>query len=288
MIRSVKQLKRFDIVATDGSIGSIDDFYFDDERWAVRYIVVDTGKWLPGRRVLVSPFSVTRTEWGEQRVLLSITREQVKNSPGIGTDQPVSRQHEADYLKHFGYPFYWTHGGLWGAYPTPMLPDAIRHEQDEAITAGHQQAAAAGAASHLRSVDEVTGYAIRATDGELGHVNDFLIDDVSWAVRYLVVNTSNWWFGRQVLAALSWITSIDWASKTVDVDVTRQSIKTAPPYDRVEHVDHQWEAAYHQHVRQSGEWLDAGEAAAIKAAHEYLQDEPEVLPRSIERRSRPR
>lgn len=288
MIRSVKHMNRFDVVATDGSIGAIVDFYFDDERWAVRYIVVDTGKWLPGRRVLVSPFSVTRTEWGEQRVLLSITREQVKNSPGVDTNQPVSRQHEADYLTHFGYPFYWAHTGLWGAYPTPMLPAAVARVKDEAAIAADRQAAAASQDSHLRSVEEVTGYAIRATDGELGHVNDFLIDDVSWVVRYLVVNTSNWWFGRQVLAALSWITSIDWASKTVDVDVTRQSIKTAPQYDRVEHVDHQWEAAYHQHVHQSGEWLDAGEAAGIKAAHDYLQDEPEVLPGSLDRRSRPR
>jgi hypothetical protein len=286
MIRSVKHLKRFDIVATDGSIGAIEDIYFDDERWVIRYIVVDTGKWLPGRRVLISPYSILRTEWGEQRVLLSISREQVQGSPGLDTHKPVSRQHEANYLTHFGYPFYWAHTGLWGAYPTPMLPAAVRREEYAAVLAGDQRPASGD--SHLRSIEEVTGYLLRATDGELGHVNDFLIDDLSWAVRYLVINTSNWWFGRQVLADLSWITAIDWASKTVDVNVTRQSIRTAPAYDRAEHVDRQWEAAYHQHVRGPGEWLEAEDAAAITSAQEYLQDEPEVLPDSIERRSRPR
>jgi hypothetical protein len=288
MIRSVTHLRRFDIVATDGSIGAVDDLYFDDERWAVRYIVVDTGKWLPGRHVLISPYSVTRTEWGEQRVLLSITREQVKDSPGVDAHKPVSRQHEADYLAHFGYPFYWAHTGLWGAYPTPMLPHARQMAEFEAKMAEEQRRAAASGGSHLRSIGEVTGYLIRATDGELGHVDDFLIDDVSWAVRYLVINTSNWWFGRKVLAAPAWITAIDWASKTVDVNVTREAIKTAPAYDRVEHVDRQWEAAYHQHMRGRDSWLDEDDAAAINAAHEYLQDEPGRTPDPLERRSRPR
>jgi hypothetical protein len=287
MIRSAKHLKRFDVIATDGSIGTIHDFYFDDERWAVRYLVVDTGTWLPGRRVLISPYSVTRTEWGEQRVLLSITREQVKTSPGIDTDKPVSRQHEADYLAHYGYPYYWAHTGLWAAYPTPMLPSAIRREQFEATTAGAKRGAESGD-SHLRSVAEVRHYLIRATDGDLGHVDDILIDDVSWAVRYFVLDTSNWWGGRHVLAAPSWITGIDWASKTVDVNVSRDAIKSAPPYDRAEHVDRQWEAAYHQHVRGDDSSLDADDAAAIKAAHEYLDDPPDVLPDSIERRARPR
>jgi hypothetical protein len=272
MIRSVKHLKRYDVVATDGSIGSVSDFYFDDERWTIRYLVVDTGKWLPGRLVLISPYSVTRTEWGEQRLLLSITREQVKSSPGIDTDKPVSRQHEADYLSYYGYPFYWGHAGLWGAYPTPLLPSAAIMAQDNAKAAQQRHTAPSGD-SHLRSINEVSGYLIRATDGDLGHVDDFLIGDVSWALRYFVINTSNWWFGQKVLASPSWITAIDWATKTVDVNVTREAIKTAPPYDRAEHVDHQWEAAYHQHIRGDDNWLDADEAAAIKAAHDYLQDD---------------
>lgn len=290
MIRSVKHLTKFDIVATDGSIGSVDDIYFDDERWAIRYLVVDTGKWLSGRHVLVSPLSVVKTEWGERRLLLSITRDQVRNSPDIDTHKPVSRQHEANYLKYYGYPAYWGHTALWGAFPYPMLPSPEQMAELEAVSAEEQRRAAAQGDTHLRSISEVTGYLIRATDGELGHVDDFLIDDVSWAVRYLVINTSNWWFGKQVLAAPSWISGIQWASKTVDVRVTRQAIRNAPLYDRAEHVDRQWEVAYHQQLNQPGYWLDEEDAAAIKEAHEFLQERPQSQPAEdpLERRAKPR
>ena len=181
MIRSVKHLKAFDIQATDGSIGSIEDLYFDDERWTIRYVVADTGKWLPGRRVLISPYSVNHLEWGNQRMALSISREQVKGSPDIHTDKPVSRQHEADYLSYYGYPYYWGHAALWGAFPQPMLPP-----RGEIAVANAEARAAEGTAegdSHLRSIAEVTGYLVRATDGELGHIDDFL--NIS---RYEVLN----------------------------------------------------------------------------------------------------
>ena len=114
MIRSVKRMKRFEILATDGRIGAVDDFYFDDDRWAIRYVVVDTGRWLPGRRVLISPLSVSSTEWNEQRFVLSISRDQVRDSPDIDMHQPVSRRHEQDYLDYYGYPYYWDHRGSVG------------------------------------------------------------------------------------------------------------------------------------------------------------------------------
>jgi hypothetical protein len=285
MIRSVKQLEQFDIVATDGSIGSIKDFYFDDERWVVRYLVVDTGKWLPGRRVLVSPFSVGGTDWNEHRVRLSITREQVRHSPDIDLHKPVSRQHEAEYLKYYGYPLYWAHTGLWGAYPTPMPPAEVRAVQYEAAMAGQPPATGD---SHLRSTQEVIGYMIRATDGELGHVNDFLIDDATWAVRYFVINTSNWWFGKQVLASPSWISVIQWASKAVDVNVTRQAIRSAPPYDPAAHIDRLWEETYHRHLQQPGYWTGSDGDQAISAAKEALRREEEPTGDPLERGVRPR
>jgi hypothetical protein len=274
MIRSVKHLKAFTIEATDGPIGSLKDLYFDDERWAVRYAVIDTGKWLPGRRVLISPYSVRQLEWGEQRMLLSISREQVKGSPEIDTDKPVSRQHEAAYLQYYGYPHYWGHAGLWATFPQPMLPSAEHLAMGKAAAAAEQDTAAVTGDSHLRSIAEVTGYLIRASDGELGHVDDFLIDDLSWAVRYLVVDTSNWWFGKHVLAVPSWIDRIDWPSRMVDIRLTRQALKTAPPYDRAEHVSRQWEAAYHQHLQQPGYWRDEDDAAAIKRSQDHLQGPP--------------
>lgn len=272
MIRSVKYLSRFAIVATDGEIGAVDDFYFDDERWAIRYIVVDTGKWLSGRRALVSPISVTRVEWGNQQMKLGITREQVRNSPGIDTHQPVSRRQEQVYYDYYRYPYYWAAPGLWGAYATPMMPTPEEAARADAVAAANQRQAEARGDANLRSASEVNGYAIGAADGELGHVDDLLFDDVSWAVRYIVVDTRTWWSGKHVLVAPEWISEISWERRAVQVRVNRESLRNAPEYDRAAHVDRQWEAAYYQHVAEPGYWLDADQARTIKSAQDYLRD----------------
>jgi hypothetical protein len=288
MIRTVKHMQKLEIVATDGPIGSLDDIYFDDERWAIRYVVVDTGRWLPGRRGLISPLSVCRTEWNEQRILLSISRDQVRDSPDIDMHQPVSRRHERDYLDYYGYPYYWGHAGLWGAHAIPMLPTRQQIAAQRARAADAERKAADLGDTHLRSASEVSGYVIRALDGDLGHVADLLFDDVSWALRYLVADTSNWWFGKHVLVSPEWITDISWPEHAVSVNVTRQLLKTAPPYDRAEHLDRQWEAAYYQHLQQPGYWLTEDDARAITEAQSYPHDEPDRHEASVERRSRPR
>jgi len=288
MIRSAKEVRKFEIVATDGGIGSVDDFYFDDERWAIRYLVVDTGHWLPGRRVLISPLSIRRTDWDEQRLRLSISRDQVKASPGIDTHQPVSRRHEQAYLDYYGYPYYWAHAGLWGAYAIPMMPTPAQMAKQRASAAATERKAAEQGDARLRSVSEVTGYVIRAVDGDLGHVEDALFDDLSWATRYLVVDTSNWWFGKHVLVAPEWITDISWTERSVSVSITRQQLRSAPQYDRAQHVDRQWELEYYRHLLQPAYWLTADEARAIKEAQSYLREEPDRPDAGVERRSRPR
>jgi len=255
MVRSIRNLQKFEIAATDGPIGSVADVLYDDERWVVRYLVVDTGHWLPGRRVLISPISVVQTEWDAQRLLLSISRDQVEHSPHVDTLKPVSRQYEVDALNYYGYPHYWVSPEVWAP---AAIPDATAPET------------ATPADTHLRSASEVFGYAIRATDGDLGHVDDLLIEDVSWAVRYLVIDTSNWWFGRHVLMAPEWITEIDWPERFVAVDLTRDAVKEAPPYDRAEHADRQWEAAYYERLGRPGYWLTATQARRIKRAQQYL------------------
>jgi hypothetical protein len=288
MIRSAREIRKFEVAANDGRIGSVDDFYFDDERWAIRYAVVDTGHWLPGRRVLISPLSISRTDWNDRRLLLSISRDQVKASPDIDTHQPVSRRHEQDYLDYYGYPYYWGQAALWGAHAIPMMPTAAQIARQRASADAAERTAAAQGDAHLRSVSEVSGYAIRAVDGELGHVEDLLFDDLSWATRYLVIDTSNWWFGKRVLVAPEWITDISWADGSVSVSVTRQQLKSAPQYDRAQHVDRQWELEYYRHLLRPAYWLSADEARAIKEAHSYLRDEPTPRDAAVERRARPR
>jgi len=257
MLRNVKNLQKYHVVATDGPIGRVDQFYFDDQQWVIRYVVVDTGKWLPGRRVLISPFSIRRVDWNGETILLSITRGMIQSSPEIDTHKPVSRQQEAAYLGYYGYPYYWGGAGLWGPGPYPAGITAVDAAEARARVEAELDEARAKGDAHLRSTKEVIGYHLQATDGELGHVESFLIEDDSWAIRYILVDTSNWWFGKRVLISPDWIREVSWSAKKVFVDLTRQSVKKAPEYDSAAHLDRQWEADYYAHLRRRPYWTAA-------------------------------
>jgi len=176
------------IAAIDGDIGSIRDLYFDDITWTIRYLVVDTGSWLPGRQVLISPLSVRGERQGD-KVPVNLSREQVKNSPPIDADKPVDRQLEEALARYYNQQYYWDGPYRWGllAYPgmgpmpipTPVVEEMAANDRPEGDP-------------YLRSARDVTGYYIAALDGDIGHVGDFLIDDRAWAIRYLVVDTRNW------------------------------------------------------------------------------------------------
>jgi hypothetical protein len=254
VLRSTRQLHGYRIAASNGLIGSIDDFYFDDQQWTIRYLVVDTGKWLPGRRVLLSPAVLGQPNWSEQLIDTPLTREQVKDSPDIHAHKPVSRQHELAYLRYYSVPPYWTGPELWGTAAFPMRVTPMDYAAvDRAIDTERARAEAQGD-TQLRSTREVSGYRIDANDGELGKVEDFLFDDETWATRYLVVNTARWWFGHRVLIAPAWTRSVNWAEQTVSVDVGREQVKHAPRYDSAEHIDRQWEADYYRHYGVAPYW----------------------------------
>lgn len=265
MLRSTNDLKNSAVGATDGEIGHVKDFFFDDERWVVRYLVVETGDWLYSRKVLISPMAVRSPNWAEKILPVALTREQVKNSPDIDTDRPVSRQHEMLYTGYYGYPYYWGGAGLWGGglYPDMMLPGYGGYGAPGALQMQDAEAAAQAAAArhesddpHLRSCAAVKGYQIHATDGDIGHVQGFLVEDGSWAVRYLIVDTSNWWFGHQVLIAPQWIKDVSWSRSTVAVELTRQAVKDAPPYDATVLLDRKQELQIYAHHRRTGYWAE--------------------------------
>jgi hypothetical protein len=184
MLTNVNQVKGLAIRATDGEIGTVDQLYFDDETWAIRYLTAATGGWLSDREVLISPFSVTNVDLQGKRLDVALTKKQVENSPNRDTQRPVSRQYETEYLGYYGYPNYWGGPFLWGpgAYPSGLsnriatpkdaLAEKIRRESMD---------------SHLRSTGAVTGYHIEAEDGEIGHVAGFVVDDETWAIRYIEV-----------------------------------------------------------------------------------------------------
>ena len=265
MLRSLKNLENYSISATDGEIGHVKDFYFEDDAWVVRYLVVETGNWLTSRQVLISPISVQQPDWVERTMPVSITKAQVKNSPDIDTDKPVSRQTEAQYHGYYGYPVYWDGPGLWGdgLIPYAMAPgfgeygsDRVERERQMQAYLRDQRERHRNDDPHLRSCNAVAGYHIHATDGDIGHVSGFLVDDETWAIRYLVIDTSNWWVGHKVLVAPLWIQSVNWADRSVTVDLSRESIKTSPAYDSAVDWNRDEELKLYRHYRRDAYWAD--------------------------------
>jgi hypothetical protein len=248
MLRSVVDFQNFAILATDGTIGHVKDFFFDDEAWVVRYLVVDTGDWLSGRSVLISPYSVGAPDWNGRTIPVSITRAQVKGSPDIDTARPVSRQHEIRFLDYYSYPYYWGGMGFWGS---GYFPGPLPRDQDYRDT---ERRRARDDDPHLRSCAAVSKYHIHASDGDIGHAQGFLVDTETWAIRYLIVDTSNWWLGHQVLIAPDWIEHINWATSSVTIDLGRQAIRDSPPYDFRAPFDRIGELGIYNHYGRDGYW----------------------------------
>lgn len=204
------------LIASDGAIGSIRDVYFDDERWIVRYLEVDTSDWLGGRKVLISPVSVKREGTNDREVAVALSRDQVRNSPDADQDMPVSRQFEEAHARYYGYPFYWDGPSLWGSTP----PARSIRELKEAEERAHQ--------SHLRSCGEVIGYRVAASDGGAGHVEDLVVDDTDWAIRNVVVDTRDALSGKHVLVPAGAVVEIVWLTREVRLKTTREAVENAP------------------------------------------------------------
>jgi len=262
MLRSMKNdLRGFTVGATDGDIGAVEEFYFDDTSFTVRHLIVDTGGWLGGRKVLISPMALRDIDWDGKRINAALTKAQVEASPAIDTERPVSRQHEIEYYGHFGYPYYWGGPYLWGDYAYPFLPAGrVPDPEPERPWDG----AGKGDDPHLRSSAAVTGYHIAATDGEIGHVEDFLVDDATWAIRYMIVDTRNWWPGTQVLVSPRWIERVDWRDSMVSVGLTRAQIKESPEYDPSGAVARDYETRLHDHYARPRYWSEGPEERIVR------------------------
>lgn len=222
---TAKQLYKAGIDASDGHIGSVHDLYFDDQAWTIRYVVVDTGRWLPGRKVLVVPQVILLPWHGETAIPVKLTKDQVRSSPDFDTTQPISRQAEQLLHSHYGWIAYWEVPGVPGPPPPPPQPASGVEERQEAI-----KLAASSGDPHLRSAKGLRGYRIRASDDEAGHVEDFLVDDDLGRVLFLAVNLEEWLSGRQVLIPPRLISRIDWVSFRVEVDLPSRVIKAGQEY----------------------------------------------------------
>ena len=217
MLHSIQQRYGEKLRATDGEIGHVRDFYFDDKNWTVRYLVADTGGWLSGRLVLISPHALGHLYPQGKVLLVNLTREQIEKSPSIDEHKPVSRQQEEEYHRHYGYPYYAESWPLWGLaeYPVVVPPPPP--------TAAEQH----GVDSHLRSARVVKGYKVEASDGAIGNLADFMIDGRTWTLREIVVESGHWYSGKQIRIPTEKISRISYDESTVYVDATKAAIAEA-------------------------------------------------------------
>ena len=246
MLFRAKTLEKYKLKGKDGDIGSAKEFYFDDKHWAIRYLVADTGNWLTGRQVLISPYALVDIDKEGETIVVNMTEKQIEDSPPLDSDKPVSHQFEKSYFDYYEYPAYWTGRSMWGSFPFIMRKE---YELDK------ESVLQKSWDPHLRSTKDVRGYNIKAHDGEIGHVEDFIVDDETWAIRYLVIDTKNWWGGKKVLISPHWIDRISWEDSKVFVNLSREIIKLSPEYSDDLFLTRDYEDQLHQHYNLNGYWI---------------------------------
>ena len=202
MLLNLKSLFGVSILAKDGNIGHLHDVLFHDQSWVVRYFVVETGNQFSGRRVLLSPFSFLKPEWEKRILPVDLTIEEVRQSPDVDTDLPVYRQQEIAMTRHYGWPAYWT-------------MEASRLAGEKSESEGDP---------NLRSANEILTYKVKTSDGDLGSMDDLVVEDANWFIRFLVLSAGGWFEGQKLLVATRWVGSVSWANKEVIVPHSRDSI----------------------------------------------------------------
>ncbi len=247
MLNNVKALNGYKLHSLDGEIGKVKEFFFDDKHWAIRYLVADTGNWLTSRQVLISPYALANVNKEEQSIAVNLTKKQIEKSPSLNNDKPVSQQFEEDYYKYYGWPIYWSGPEMWGPYPYIVFD---LNKQRESVQSKKTWD------SHLRSIHDASGKNIQATDGEIGHVEDFIIDDKTWAIRCLIIDTKDWWTGKKVLVSPKWIDRISWSERKAFINLSRDAIKQSPEFTEVSLLTRDYESALHKHYNRNGYWVD--------------------------------
>jgi hypothetical protein len=234
MFRSFNELKNYVLEANDGEIGRCKDFLFDDASWTIRYMVADTGKWLSSRKVLISPQSLDKPDWLWKRFPVNLSREQVKASPPLEADEPLSRQYESRLAEYYDLPQVWPGLGEMGAIYNPMVPSAEEQQDRLETKSGSPE-------GQLRSVHEVIGYHIQASDGLIGHVEDFFVEDRIWRLNYIVVDTRNWLPGRKVIVSPHWASAVSWSERKVFFELSKAKIEKSPEYNPAEPPNREYE-----------------------------------------------
>jgi len=248
MLQTFDNLEGFAIHAAGDTLGAVKDLYFDDKEWVVRYLLIETGSWLSSRKVLLSPISITGLNPEDKTLSVNITATQLKNSPPVDVENPILRHHEEDFLNYYAFPIYWVGADVWN---NTNVDD---QQVEEPVSGLYESMATANGGHRLRSCKEILRYYIQAVDGEIGHLAGLLIDDETWAIRYFIINTSNWWFGHQVLIAPQWISRINDPEEKLHVDISRELIQSAPHYDATIPINRELELQTYQHYNRKVYW----------------------------------
>jgi sporulation protein YlmC with PRC-barrel domain len=232
MLRSLKELFGYDIQAADGEIGKVHDFYFDEAGWITRYLVVDTGPWFLGEKVLIAPDALGKPDWVAENFPVNMTRQRIQDSPSVDTALPISKQQQVKMHEYFRWPAYWTSTTPFHSSTLPIV--ARFNQKDMQHDAVKKEVLARMSQEHdtLRSAKEVIGYTVSGTDDELGKVDDIILDDESWRLVYLVLDTSTGLMkGKKTLIAIPWINWISYRDREVRLELHKQIIDDSPSYD---------------------------------------------------------
>lgn len=253
MLLDLSTIRKHSVAASDGDIGTVSDILFDDATWMIRWLVVDTGHWLTGRKVLLPPSALGHAEPSDRTFPVRLTRAEVEASPALDSHRPVSRRFETSTYDHYGWSPYWGSGYYLGGYGMGLSgygmmegvgmrsdPEVQRREEDLRRREENIE-------PHLRSAGEIENYHIHATDGEIGHLKDLVLEDNDWSIRYLFVDTANWWGGHKVLISPRNATDIRWTERLIYLDVDRQKVKDSPPFDEERPLDRAFDMRMAEH-----------------------------------------
>ena len=257
MLQPASALPGLVIHARDGKIGTVSDLLFDDRTWTLRWLVAETGGWLTGRKVLLHPSAITHADGPLSEIFVALTRDQVERSPDTLTDQPVTPQLQNHLYDYYGLDPFWGSSGFFGA-ASMLSPLGVPPPGYGALASAADAGTLDDAGdSHLRSTASIKNYHILGTDGSIGHVENFLIDPADGVIRYLIIETRNWWPGEHVLISPRAVKEISWPDHQIRLGVTRAQIKAAPKWDPAAAVG----ALYQQQLHGHYGWPDESAAA---------------------------
>ncbi|HSE32947.1 MAG TPA: PRC-barrel domain-containing protein [Pyrinomonadaceae bacterium] len=243
MLRQIRELGTYRLHATDGDIGHLEQFYFDDRDWKIRYFVVDIGTWLHGKKVLMSPSAIIGVDAPTKTINAAFSKQQVQESDDVDRHKPEGLEEPHDYSLYLGWPYYLGLNAL-NDFDHGPLPDK-EHDPQKGKTSEYSYRQACD--EHLRSSKIVSRYHVMAVDGEIGQIEDGIVDDQTWTIQYVVSTVRNWWSGKKVLLPTEWILWVSAAEGNVYVSLTRNSIATAPSFDPEKPLTHDLEIALYNH-----------------------------------------